>query len=501
MKRSIRDRFILVLTLMSVACCLGSAIPESSRAQITFEKTYGGALADVARTVRQTPDGGYMVAGWTWSFGVALSDVYLVRTDSLGNTLWDTTYGGGSYDAAYSLEPTSDGGYIMAGYTRSSGAGLSDVYLIKIDSLGGLLWDTTYGGDSTDVGHSVQQTLDGGYIVAGETRSFGAGLSDVYLIKTDSVGNVLWDSTYGGSLDDVGYSVKQTPDGGYIVGGNTSSFAVNGDIYCIKTDPLGNTVWDTTYGGGSYDEGHSVGLTSDGGYVVAGRSFSFGAGLGDVYLVKIDTLGDILWDTTYGGDSSDIGYSVQQTPDQGYIITGYTLSFGGGSFDLYLVKTDSTGTTLWETTYGDTADDRGRCVVQTMDGGYAVTGYTRSFGAGVNDFYLIKTDANGMGIEQKESTFNIQRSRVQLSQNVPNPFRGLTTISYRLPTRAHVTLEIFDIAGRLVGTLVDESQGPGTFQVGWEGKDSLERKVGDGVYFSRLNADSFTAVRKLILLR
>ncbi|MFQ5906037.1 MAG: T9SS type A sorting domain-containing protein [bacterium] len=497
MVRDIRDRFIFVLSFASIACCLVSAISECSFAQITFEKTYGGGFADVARAVRQTQDGGYAMAGWTWSFGIGLSDVYLVKTDSMGNLLWDSTYGGGSYDAAYSLEQTSDGGYIMAGYTRSFGAGLSDVYLIKTDSLGTLLWDSTYGGASNDVGHSAVQTMDGGYVVAGETESSGAGGTDVYIIKTDSLGNAVWDSTYGGSLDDAAYSVRQTPDGGYIITGSTSSFTASGDVYCIKTDSLGNIVWDTTYGGVSYDEGNSVALTSDGGYVVAGRSFSFGAGFGDVYLVKIGALGNTLWDTTYGGDSANVGRSVQQTPDQGYVIAGYTQSFGSGNYDVYLVKTDSTGTTIWEIAYGDTADDRGHSVVQTTDSGYAVAGYTRSFGAGANDFYLIKTDGNGMvGVEQEASTFDVQGSRIKLFQNMPNPLDGSTTISYSLTAPAHVKLEIFDVAGRWVETLLDESQEPGMYRIQWNAGDRA-----GSVYFCRLESGSLTEVRKLILLR
>ena len=231
MREEIESRVIWSLGLALVICVAISVIPASANAQITFERTYGGGFSDVAHSVVQTLDGGYAIAGFTWSSGAGVSDVYLIRTDSLGSVLWDSTYGGISYDIGNSVQQTSDGGYVITGNTRSSGAGLNDVYLIKTDSLGNTLWSTTYGGDSSDVGRSVAQTLDGGYIIAGETWSFDPGTSDVYVIKTDSLGNVLWDTTYGGSFNDFGYSVQQTSDSGYIIAGQTFSFGAGlGDV-------------------------------------------------------------------------------------------------------------------------------------------------------------------------------------------------------------------------------------------------------------------------------
>ena len=499
MNETIRSRVVWPLGLAFAICCAVSVIPVSSFGQITFERTYGGGLSDVAHSVVQTLDGGYAIAGFTWSSGAGVSDVYLIKTDSLGDVLWDSTYGGISYDVGYSVQQTFDGGYVITGYTRSSGAGLNDVYLIKTDSLGNTLWDTTYGGDSSDVGRSVVQTLDGGYIIAGETRSFDAGVSDVYVIKTDSLGNVLWDTTYGGSFDDFGYSVQQTSDSGYIIAGQTFSFgAVVGDVYLIKTDSLGNVLWDTTYGGGLWDIGYSVDQTSDGGYIIAGQTFSFGPNLGDIYLIKTDSLGSVLWDTTHGGDSSDLGLSVVQTLDEGYVVAGYTWSFGSSEYDIYIVKTDSVGSVLWERTYGDSVDDRGYAVQQTMDGGYIVAGYTRSMGAGVNDFYLIKTDANGMvvGLEEEGSMFKVEGSRVKLLQNMPNPFLGSTVITYSLPVPGRVRLQIYDVSGRFVETLVDEKQVAGIYAFRWEAADKAT-----GMYFCRLEADDFTDVKKMILLQ
>ncbi len=364
--------------------------------QITWTKTYGGSDDDWGCSVQQTQDGGYIIAGGTWSFGAGGYDVYLIKTDANGNVEWTKTYGGSSYDCGFSVQQTKDGGFIIAGYTCSFGAGYADVYLIKTDAYGNVEWTKTYGGSDYDFGYSVQQTQDGGYIIAGKTCSFGAGGYDVYLIKTDANGNVEWTKTYGGGSDDCGFSAQQAQDGGFIIAGGTWSFGAGGyDVYLIKTDANGNVEWTKTYGGSSYDCGFSVQQTKDGGFIIAGYTCSFGAGYADVYLIKTDAYGNVEWTKTYGGSSYDYGKSVQQTQDGGFIIAGYTCSFGAGGADVYLIKTDANGNVEWTKTYGGSDEDYGFSVQQTQDDGYIIAGRTYSFGAGGEDVYLIKTDANG----------------------------------------------------------------------------------------------------------
>jgi hypothetical protein len=192
-------------------------------------------------------------------------------------------------------------------------------------------------GASLDEGRSVQQTSDGGFIIVGYTASFGAG--DVWLIKTDADGNKLWDRTFGGSMVDRGYSVQQTSDGGFIIVGWTWSFGAGGpDVWLIKTDADGNKLWDRTFGGSDWDEGYSVQQTSDGGFILVGWTWSFGAGGPDVWLIKTDADGNKLWDRTFGGSMVDRGFSVQQTSDGGFIIVGATTSFGAGDYDVLLIK-------------------------------------------------------------------------------------------------------------------------------------------------------------------
>jgi len=381
--------------LSAVLCIL--LLVTFAHAQQTWQRTYGGTGDDQGNSVQQTSDGGYIVTGTTYSFGAGNGDVWLIKTDASGDTLWTRTYGGIQYDYGYSVQQTSDGGYVIAGNTASYGGGYDDFYLIKTNVSGDTIWTRTYGFGRafSSSAFSAQQTQDGGYIVAGRLGN------DVYLVKTNASGDTLWTKTYGGTGDDAGYSVQQTQDGGYIVAGRTNSYGPDG-VYVIKTDASGDTLWTRTYGGTVSSAGYSVRQTADGGYIIAGEIDPHGGGSYDVYLIKTNASGDTLWTRTYGGTVGEGGRFAQQTPDGGYIVAGGTSSFGAGGWDVWLIKTNASGDTLWARTYGGTGTDIAFSAQQTTDGGYIIAGETGSFGAGQYDVYLIKTDGNGnVGIEEQ----------------------------------------------------------------------------------------------------
>jgi len=362
---------------------------------ILWSRTYGGINDDQCYSVQQTSDGGYILVGNTYSFGAGDYDIYLIKADSLGDTLWTRTYGGTGWDEGFSVQQTSDGGYIVSGFTMSFGAGGRDVYLIKTNSIGDTLWTRTYGGTVWEEGQSVQQTSDGGYIVGGYTSSFGGFYQDFHLIKTDSLGDTLWTRTYGGA-NDPSYcrSVRQTADGGYIAAGHTWAFSTGyDDVYLIKTDSAGNILWNRTYGqNGNRDGGYGeVQQTSDGGYVIATRSYAHDY---MPFLIKTDSAGDTIWARRILAVGGGSFRSVQQTSDGGYIVVGY---IGGNWPDIYLIKTDSLGYTIWSRRIGgdELTLDMGLSVQQTSDGGYIVAGETESFGAGGRDLMLTKLDASG----------------------------------------------------------------------------------------------------------
>lgn len=333
---------------------------------------------------------------------VSILLVMSLSSDAQNDTAYIFTYGGPGHDHCREIEPTSDGGFILVGSTGSFGNGSSDIYLVKIDSNCIHQWSKAIGGTNVEWGYSVKQTFDGGYIIAGYTNSFGAGGYDMYLVKTDSLGDTLWTKTYGGSDWDFGYSIQITPDSGFIICGETYSFGNgNSDVYVVKTNKSGDILWTKAFGGTDTDIGHSVIISNDSNYVIVGETSSFGLDSSDVYLLKIDQNGDTLWTKRYGGTKDDIGYGIDKTSDNGYIIVGSTNSFSPGDKDVYMLKTDSLGILEWTSLQGDITintdtDDEGRDVKQLPDGKYIIIGYTKSFGIlGVSNLYAVLTDSGG----------------------------------------------------------------------------------------------------------
>jgi hypothetical protein len=368
----------------------GQQISQVSQGS-TFAKAIGGSGEDIAYSIVQSSDGGYVVAGGTSSFGAGNVDIYVVKLDSAGNVQWAKTIGGSSDDEAASIIRSSDGGYVVAGRTLSFGAGGYDIFVVKLDSSGNVQWTKTIGGSSYEWANSIMQSSDGGYVIAGYTKSFGAGY-DMYVVKLDSRGNVQWTKTIGGGNDDGAISIIQSSDGGYVIAGGTESFgAGKTDIYVVKLDSAGNVVWTKTIGGSDDDFAYSIIQSSDGGYVVAGYTRSFGAGYDDMYVVKMDSSGNVVWTKTIGGSYYDGADSVIQSSDGGYVVVGSTGSFGEGG--IYVVKLDNSGNVQWTKIIEEGGGVSS--IIQSSDGGYVGAGSGGGFrGGSESDFYVVKMDAN-----------------------------------------------------------------------------------------------------------
>ena len=365
------------LFLSSVAFFVLVSLPFVGSVGASLElwsRTYGGAEGDVAYSLVVTSDGGFALAGVS-TFG----GFWLVKTDSYGNMQWNKTYGGGT---AHSLIKTSDGGFAIAGIIIPSGAA-QDFYVVKTDEDGNMQWSRTYGGEHADLAYSLVETSDGGYAIAGHT---GFMFHDFLLVKIDADGNMLWNRTYGGEDSDLAYSLVETSDGGFAIAGVSSSF---GGLWLVKTDVDGNMMWNRTYGEGSMLDTSLV-VTSDGGFAIAGSM------LGDFWLVKTDNQGNMEWSRTYGGKSNDHAYSLVQTSDGGYALAGRTYSFDVGQGDFWLVKTDAEGNMEWSRTYGGKNVDIAHSLVEVSGDGYALAGYTSSLSDGSDDFWLVKTDSQGI---------------------------------------------------------------------------------------------------------
>ncbi len=384
-------KIITSCTMILLLTLTGFADANLKTFEKEWDRTYGGTGSEVARSMIQTSDNGFALAGDTDSYGEGNTDMWLVKTDANGKAEWNRTYGGIGDDTAHSVIQTKDDGFVLVGSTTSYGAGDHDWWFVKIDASGQSEWNRTYGGLAWDWAHTVILTPDEGFVIGGSTLSYGAGSQDFWLIKTNANGLIEWNSTYGGTDYERGLSMIQTTDGGFALAGHTWSFgAGNQDFWLVKTNGSGYNEWSQTYGGTAYDSAHSIIQTDDGGFVLVGDTESFGAGGKDFWLIKTDAEGQIEWNETYGGSGEEGGRSISQTEDGGFVIAGWTESYGPGIGNFWLIRTDATGQSLSNQTFGGISDDWSTTMIQISDGEFVLAGATGSYGGGGNDMWLVK---------------------------------------------------------------------------------------------------------------
>jgi hypothetical protein len=501
-------------------------------AQVTFQKVYGGSNLDYCYDMHKTYDGGYVLGGISFSYPNPYGKSYVVKTDVNGDTLWTASYGdtvGGNCDLQYinDLCQLSDSGYLTVGGKKTcdnSGSG----EITRLDKNGNVLWAKKCTPNGEDPYPCIQDKA-GNFIVGGYVTGIGAGANDGCLMKLDANGDTLWSRTYGGTGNEWFYHIIQTKDGGYMAAGYTSSFGQGGqDIYIVKTDVNGNLIWSKAYGtaGDEFAFGHCLQATSDGGYILTGQVGSGSQSATGIFLMKIDSTGNMKWANYYSGA---FAHAVKQTPDKGYAVVG-TGDYGTG-YHVVLIKTDSTGVMQWSKTYGGSGGyEEGWILDLANDGGYVTGGHT-SLVAATEQMYLVKTDANGNsncnetnpvitpsvapfvttnaativheGTNTVSYPFTSQRgtvittlcSALGLAENknipenpgiYPNPVINNVTLSFGQEEINHI--ELYDIEGRKLNTFTSSGK---EFTFSCSG-------LAAGLYFIKVTSQKGTQIAKFV---
>jgi hypothetical protein len=468
----------VLFNLLSMFFILGTLPAQPT---IEWQRSLGGNSVEDATSVQQTNDGGYIAVGLARSSNGDVSgvhgetDFWVVKLNHAGQIQWQRALGGTSYDVAYAVRQTQDGGYIVAGKTLSNDGDVSgnhgdyDFWVIKLNNNGTLEWQKTLGGTGEDVAKSVQQTLDGGYVLAGWSYSndgdaVGNTGFHFWVVKLNNFGILEWQNSFGGSSGEMAHSIVQTSDGGYILTGET--YSNDGDVsgshgdsefWVVKLTNLGEIVWQKTLGGCCIEQAFSIVQTNDGGYIVAGTTGSHnsgqvsgGYGFFDCWVVKLNSFGIIQWQKALGGNAEDYGRCIQQTNDDGYIVLGSTYSTDGdvtendGGVDFWVVKLDGSGQILWEKTLGGSDTEIGSTIQQTSDGGYILAGYTHSSDGDVMGFHGSRDGWIVKLSPESSPTFSPETQALEI---YPNPAQQSITlkITSQQPT---LFINIIDFSGQ-----------------------------------------------------
>ncbi|UCC79025.1 MAG: T9SS type A sorting domain-containing protein [Candidatus Zixiibacteriota bacterium] len=488
---------VVVFGIIAIASNLPAQNPN-----IIWMQIYGDNVHDCVYWVEQVGQGnhsgqpGFILAGYTKSYEQWHNNVLLIKTDSEGNVEWTRTYGGTDNDAGFCVKPTSDSGFVACGFSCSGGRNTADGYIIKTDASGDTIWTRKYGDSGSESFAEVTQTSDGGYVAAGYKEEPGGYYTDIFAVKIDSVGAIMWSREYGNpSFLDHAKSILQTSDGGYIICGATGGVGTGSDVWLIKTDSDGNVEWSRTYGDDGYDAGYSLDQTSDGGYIVAGyKTILIEPYHHDLYMVKTSSDGTVQWERTYGEGGSDRANSVRETSDGGFIAAGLMESPVQGGCDIYVVKTYGNGDLQWSDTMSINEADVGYCVRQTADGNFVIAGSTTSDDGYINDAFLLKMSPGMVDVENEIVDF--MPDEIKLLQNYPNPFNAETNIEFYLSENSNVSVEIFNVLGERIADLLNEPLISGKHVLPWDASEQSS-----GVYFYRISTGGSSFCRKMLLLK
>lgn len=470
-------KFTLSFFIISFSVMNAQTVPS-----IQWQKSLGGSSYDLAKSIQQTSDGGYIIAGESDSTNGDVtgnhgtSDFWIVKLNALGIIEWQKSLGGSYSDMANSIQQTSDGGYIVAGESNSINGdvtgnhGNADYWIVKLDPSGNIQWQKSLGGSNRDAANSIKQTSDGGYIVAGESSSNNGDVTgnhgnfDFWIVKLDPSGSIQWQKSLGGSLYDGANSIQQTSDGGYIVAGGASSS--NGDVtnnhgntdfWIVKLDASGTIQWERSLIGNLADTAQSI-HQIEGGYIVTGPSNSQNSevptnfGISNYCVAKLDSNGNTVWQKYFGGSNNDYPFSTQQTTDGGYIVAGGSQSLDGdvvgnhGNNDFWIIKLNSSGNMEWQKSLGGSAFEDAYSIKQTNDGGFVLAGITQSADGDVTGYHG-NSDA---WVVKLGAFLSTEESNIKNNITIyPNPAKDFVNID-NLPSES--TISITDAAGRKISS-------------------------------------------------
>lgn len=440
--------------------------------QTSWQSTYGGYSTDEANSVLVNANGEYLVVGSTGSFGAGNGDIYVLLLDTTGAKLWSTTLGGVGVEQGRKALQTADGGYVIAGITNSFGNGGYDGYVAKINDLGELVWEHSYGGSGWDFFYSISSSPDGGFIAAGQTFSSGNGGGDAWVVKLDASGNSQWERTYGGDGDDLARCIIGTTDGGYMIAGGFSA-ATSQNAWLVKLDHAGEDVWAVQVGGDSLDYANSVIQTADGGYVAVGFTRSYSSSP-EALQFKLDSTGDEQWVQHWLQGSGEEYYDQIELANGRLVAVGSVDGLGSGGKDIYILFTESNGVFISGVTNGGDqgdGDESASAIARTIDGGFVLCGYSESFGYGVRDVYVVKTDSVGLTVSTEVQSYFDPLATLEIS-NGDQAMVWPTLISTgevmkirRSTPGAFSTARITDMRGTILAVIPISSGAEAAFRV------------------------------------
>ncbi len=421
-KITVLSLFVLI-SITYIGCKQDATVDPPIEPPVTgptkiFSKTIGTGVSELTTGIVQADDGGVVVCGYTIASAFGDNDMFVTKIDGSGNVVWSNLYGGPGNDQALSIEKTADGGYIIGG-TATFNTGF-DPISIKLDGSGNVQWSKYYAFWNEEHGNYITQTSDGGYIMTGYTNSAGSGEFDIFSLKLDAGGSIMWGGLYGGAFSEYGNSIRPTGDGGYVIGGYTYSFGQFGDGIVIKIYGDGVYAWSRIYGGTGFDNIKDLQIASNG-VIACGSTVSFGLATEDAYVFNLDNSGFVYWCKTFGGNvpNVDLFTHVKQTTDGGFIACGFMQNTTDNAVDMCLVKLYGDGAFNWMKLFGGVGSDNGTALFTKSDGGYLLGGVTASFGAGANDIYIQSLRGDGTGCSTDNPVTPVA-GQPTLEVNTPN---------------------------------------------------------------------------------